>query len=265
IQGQLANQNVVIATGTDPNTPGNGDIFVQSSIRWRTDNSLTLSAYRNIDITTNGVKIVNDANGNLVLRADSTGRGQGTVVFEDGAQVDYLNSAGTVSIFYNPPSGYQHPFDFLCPPCSGDNGVKVRQSSQLMAYMLVNNANDLQSVNTDVTRPDAYALGRDINASSTANFKPLGTLNTIFDGQGYTISNLKNVDSTAPNVGLFSSIGSTGVVRNLNLTDVAVSALNSQFVGALAGTNAGTISNISATGIVQVGSGSTAGGWLDRI
>src|SRR5215510_7774949 len=102
IQGQLANQNVVIATGTDPNTPGNGDIFVQSSIRWRTDNSLTLSACRNIDITTNGVKIVNDANGNLVLRADSTGRGQGTVVFENGAQVDYLNSAGTVSIFYNP-------------------------------------------------------------------------------------------------------------------------------------------------------------------
>src|SRR4029453_8617957 len=130
--------------------------------------------------------------------------------------------------------------------------------------MLVNNASDLQSINTDVTRPDAYALGRDINASSIANFTPLGTLNTIFDGQGYTISNLKIVDSTAPNVGLFSSIGSTGVVRNLNLTDVAVSALNSQFVGALAGTNAGTISNISATGIVQVGSGSTAGGLVGQ-
>jgi hypothetical protein len=130
--------------------------------------------------------------------------------------------------------------------------------------MLVNNASDLQSINTDVTRPDAYALGRDINASSIANFTPLGTLNTIFDGQGYTISNLKIVDSTAPNVGLFSSIGSAGVVRNLNLTDVAVSALNSQFVGALAGTNAGTISNISATGIVQVGSGSTAGGLVGQ-
>src|SRR5262249_54053755 len=73
-------------------------------------------------------------------------------------------------------------FDFSCPPCSGDNGVKVRQSSQLTAYMLVNNASDLQSINTDVTRPDAYALGRDINASSIANFTPLGTLNTIFDG-----------------------------------------------------------------------------------
>src|SRR5262249_11318635 len=57
--------------------------------------------------------------------------------------------------------------------------------------MLVNNASDLQSINTDVTRPDAYALGRDINASSIANFTPLGTLNTIFEGQGYTISNLK--------------------------------------------------------------------------
>src|SRR5215475_11142733 len=265
IEAALATSNVVIATNNSTNPQGqNGDIFVKDSIRWSTDNSLTLSAYRNIDINTSGVKIVNDASGNLVLRADSTGTGQGTVVFENGAQVDYLKSAGTVSIFYNPPSGYQHPFDFSCPPCSGDNGVKVRQSSQLTAYMLVNNAGDLQSINTDVTRPDAYALGRDINASSIANFTPLGTLNTIFDGQGYTISNLKIVDSTAPNVGLFSSIGSAGVVRNLNLTDVAVSALNSQFVGALAGTNAGTISNISATGIVQVGSGSTAGGLVGQ-
>src|SRR5262249_50401209 len=92
---------------------------------------------------------------------------------------------------------------------------------------------------------------------------PIPNFTGLFDGQGQTIANL-TIASTAPNVGLFSSIGSTGAVRNLNLTDVAVSALNSQFVGALAGTNAGTISNISATGIVQVGSGSTAGGLVGQ-
>src|SRR5262249_4572146 len=139
--------------------------------------------------------------------------------------------------------------------------VKVRQSSQLTAYMLVNNATDLQNVSTNVG--GIYALGRDIDAGSIPNFAPIPNFTGLFDGQGQTIANL-TIASTTQNVGLFSSIGSAGVVRNLNLTDVAVSALNSQFVGALAGTNAGTISNISATGIVQVGSGSTAGGLVGQ-
>src|SRR5262249_62396446 len=56
-------------------------------------------------------------------------------------------------------------------------------------------------------------------------------------------------------------IGSTGVVRNVNVADVTVSGLGSQFVGVLAGTNAGTISNISATDVaVSVGANGKGGG-----
>src|SRR5262252_2533671 len=50
IQNQLAVQNVVIATNNNPQLTGNGDIFVNTSINWGTNNSLTLSAYRNINI-----------------------------------------------------------------------------------------------------------------------------------------------------------------------------------------------------------------------
>ena len=79
------------------------------------------------------------------------------------------------------------------------------------------------------------------------NFTPIPNFTGLFDGQGQTIANL-TIASTAENVGLFGSIGGAGVVRNLNLADVTVSGPGSQFVGTLAGTNAGTISNVSATG-----------------
>src|SRR5437660_2523556 len=144
IETALLTSNVVIATNNSSNPPGqNGDIFVNDSIRWSTDNSLTLTAYRNIDISTSGVKIVNLASGNLVLRADNTATGQGTIVFDHGAHVDYTGSAGTVSLFYNPTGSqttkYQNPTNFFCPPCPGGGGVFVNQPSQLTAYMLVNN------------------------------------------------------------------------------------------------------------------------------
>jgi filamentous hemagglutinin family protein len=263
IESALLTSNLVIATNNSSNPPGqNGDIFVNDSIRWSTDNSLTLTAYRNIDISTSGVKIVNLASGNLVLRADNTATGQGTIVFDHGAHVDYTGSAGTVSLFYNPTGSqttkYQNPTNFFCPPCPGGGGVFVNQPSQLTAYMLVNNATDLQNVSTNVG--GTYALGRNIDAGSIANFTPIQNFTGLLDGQGQTIANL-TIASTAQNVGLLGSIGSAGVVRNLNLADVTVSGLGSQFVGTLAGTNAGTISNVSATDVaVSVGSNGNGGG-----
>src|SRR5204863_9515157 len=45
IQNLLLSQSVVIATNNSPQIIGNGDIFVNASINWATNNSLTLSAY----------------------------------------------------------------------------------------------------------------------------------------------------------------------------------------------------------------------------
>ena len=78
IETQLATQNVVIAT--NPQLEGNGDIFaLGGSITWSSNNSLTLSAFRDINI--GAFTIQNTASGNLVLRADNTGSGTGTVNF----------------------------------------------------------------------------------------------------------------------------------------------------------------------------------------
>src|SRR5438105_3061185 len=106
IETALLTSNLVIATNNSTNPPGqNGDIFVNDSISWGTDNSLTLNAYRNIDIAANvTIANTNFASGNLVLRADSTGTGTGTVNFAQGTtpgRVDFSQSTGTVSIYYN--------------------------------------------------------------------------------------------------------------------------------------------------------------------
>src|SRR6266511_904328 len=256
---QLDPNNVVLSTlplGTSA-----GDIFVNANISWSTDNSLTLSAYHDI-LFMSGAKVTGTGAGNLVLRADNTGMGQGTIVFHSGGHVDYTQSTGTVSLFYNPsgsqPTKYQNPTNYFCPPCPGGGGVFVNQPSQLTAYMLVNNATDLQNVSTNVGA--TYALCRNIDAGSIANFTPIQNFTGLLDGQGQTIANV-TIASTAQNVGLFGSIGSAGVVRNLNLAHVTVSGLGSQFVGTLAGTNAGTISNVSASDVaVSVGSNGNGGG-----
>src|SRR6516225_4030593 len=257
---QLASNNVVLST--QPSGTHAGDIFVDAHVSWSTGNSLTLSAFHDI-LFVSGTQVTNTGAGNLVLRADNTGTGQGTVVFDSGGHVDYTHSTGTVSIFYNPGGSqttkYQNPTNYFCPPCPGGGGVFVQQSSQLTAYMLVNTAGDLDAVRTN--QSGTYALGTNITLDPNQPFTPIPNFTGLFDGQGQTIANL-TIASTTQNIGLFGTIASAGEVRNLNLTNVSVnSSVNSQLVGTLAGTNAGTISNVSAPGAVSsTGANSIVGG-----
>ena len=172
LNAALQSSNVIVTTG-GVGSPGSeiGDITLRNGahVVWSTGNSLTLSAFHDI-IFEPGSSISNGTNanpgaGNLILRADNSGIGSGTVVFPSNAQsgqVDFSHSTGAVSIYYNPstenPSQtkYQNPTDFSC--C-----VSVQQSSQLTAYMLVNNASDLQAVSTNLG--GTYALGRSFSAA----------------------------------------------------------------------------------------------------
>ena len=154
---QLVSNNVVLSTL--PSGTNAGDIFVDANISWSTGNSLTLSAYHDI-LFMSGSKVTSTGAGNLVLRADNTGTGQGTIVFDPGGHVDFTQSTGTVSLFYNPSGSqttkYQNPTNYFCPPCEGGGGVFVRQPSQLTAYMLVNTASDLDAVRTNRAAPTLW-------------------------------------------------------------------------------------------------------------
>src|SRR5262245_10788918 len=252
LQSLLAANNVNLTTAPGD---GNGNTTVAESVSWSEANSLTLSAFHNIAVNGN---ITNTGGAAVTLRADNTGTGSGTVSFGEGAKV---STAGAVSIFYN-PSSYASPNSYA---------GRVIGGGTLTAYMLVNTFQDLKNIGSNLS--GTYALGRDINAD---NMNPIGStampFTGILDGQGHTISNAiiaptgvdyyhgeyKHYHVADNNIGMFAAIGAGGVVRNLNLTDFKVSANPNvrgpgQFVGTLAGSNAGIISNVHVTNSTVTG------------
>ena len=131
----------------------------------------------------------------------------------------------------------------------------------------------LQGIGSAGMASKHFVLANDIDATGTANwnggagFVPIGAIGSSrftgsLDGQSWTIAGLTIAPTeTTPNVGLFGVIGSAGVVRYLNLTDINVSAgAGARAVGTLAGVNHGTITNIYVTG--NVDGGDAAGAWV---
>ncbi|PJC95336.1 hypothetical protein GQ37_028080, partial [Janthinobacterium sp. BJB1] len=132
----------------------------------------------------------------------------------------------------------------------------------------INSAHQLQLMAMNKTA--SYTLGSSFSAATTAangqdiwgttGFIPVGTAGSAFtgslDGTGHIISSLTIAKAGVNNVGLFGAIGSGGVVANVGLSGGSVTGGTN--VGALAGSNAGTISGSFATGGVT--STSTGGG-----
>jgi The GLUG motif len=139
--------------------------------------------------------------------------------------------------------------------------------------MLVNTAADLDAVRTNTAAHYALAQGRTtpLSVSSIPDFAPIPNFTGVFDGQGQTIANLTITpnDSTTSAIGLFGTIGSTGIVRKLNLSNVTVEAnpgVGSQWVGTVAGINAGQIIDVSASGQIngRAQANVTAGGLVGQ-
>ena len=255
LNNALISNNVVVATGMAPGF-NVGDIIVNAPIVWNTSTTLTLSAYRNIQINDTGLSgtIRNTGSGNLVLRADSTGIGIGTIVMNpstNSVRVDWLNSTGNVTVYYN-PSNYSSPTVFT----SGNGRFNLASSSQLQDFMLVNSIANLQGIAANTS--GRYALGSDINANGATMNGLTFTFQGVFDGLGHTISNLNIIGPSA-------LATNAGIIRNLNLTNFTVSAGgNNQFIGLLVGHNlsGGQIIDVDVSGTVNGGSfnGLVAGG-----
>ena len=233
------------------------DIAVNSPINWTSAATLSLNAYRNINLPQlSSPNIKNTGAGNLVLHANkegafAVGSGAGTItgMASDSVsnRIDWSASSGGVTTFYNPTS-YATPTDFT----SGNGRFLLAAPDQLTSYMLVNSSSELQNINQNLSAN--YALSKDIYAAGMS-FTPIGPVfNGQFDGLSHTISNLTVAPTTRDvfNIGLFGAIGPNGAVRNLTF-DHASAAANStaagslQFVGILAGTNNGLITNVNTT------------------
>jgi filamentous hemagglutinin family protein len=271
LQNLLANGNVVIATNNGSNHEGqNGDIFVNASVSWTGDTNLTLSAYHNININFSST-ISNTGAGNLILRANNTGNpgtAAGDVALSPGG-INFSGSTGTVSIYHNPLAGYSFPnYPYNYPTYVTTN---PSVSNQVRAYALVNDATEFAAIATNLA--GTYALGRSFSLTGFNGFAPGTTFTGSFDGNGglgtnYTLSNLTLSNAASP-IGLFPLIGSTGTVRNLNLTGVSITATEGpNIIGTVAGVSFGVISNVhAANGTVSGGtqSGIVAGGLVGQL
>ena len=238
IDNGLANGDVTIRTTASGNTvtgaaassganPGcNGDIVVAAPISWTSGQALTLDAYHSVQ-----VNAAVSGSGTNASGTNASGTGAGLVITtNDGG------SGGSLSF-------------------GGGGSVTLPTSGRLMVgghgYTLINN---LQAVGST----GFYALASDIAAGSVTPIglndgSPINFTGTL-EGLGHNITGLTINDSSHSNLGLFSVIGSGGVVRDLTLSGNVTAGSNVANVGLLAGTNRGVINNVGATARITFGS-----------
>jgi len=139
------------------------------------------------------------------------------------------------------------------------------------ATLEISTVDDLVNIKNNLARN--YILKNDLDLSSIADWAPIGTdaapFTGIFDGAGFTISNLKINQSGSSRLGLFG-VTSNANVKKLALTQVSV--IGSSDVGGLIGKASGTtVSQDFVTGRIEgndhVGAiiGGTTGGTLTTI
>ncbi len=97
---------------------------------------------------------------------------------------------------------------------------------------------------------ESYVLANDIDLSSVDKWTPIENFSGTLSGAGYKIINLK-VDSTNDeNIGLFGIL--KGTVEDLKIENASIGAKgNAGNAGIVAGTNQGTIKDVSVSGSVS--------------
>ena len=156
-----------------------------------------------------------------------------------------------------------------------NNGtVDTIDSARPITYIWVSDGDQLQAINNNGVNGLSYnyALKNDINASDVENYVAIGTgseFTGTFDGRGNRIIGLDTTKSSTgngnilTNAGIFSTVGTTGVVKNVNIYSGNFNGTYTS--GAVAGVNKGRIENVTGFGnTVEVIGGGIAGGIVGK-
>ncbi|MDD5285155.1 MAG: filamentous hemagglutinin N-terminal domain-containing protein, partial [Desulfuromonadaceae bacterium] len=244
LSSNLVGGNITILSSSGTQGGTAGDLNVNDAVTWSA-NTLTLTAARDINI-------------NAVMTASGT-----SVLALNPATANGADSAvpgGLVKVGLN-SSGFSGRVDF--PGRAGTGFLTIGGAG----YYVINSlgvegdatTTTLQGMKNN--RTDKYALGSNINASSTsvwnggAGFEPVGNspyaFSGAFDGLGHTISGLTINRPTTDYVGLFGWYVGANSIRNVGL--VGSSVIGNNNVGSLVGSlSSGTISNSFNAGNVNL-------------
>ncbi|MDE1939020.1 MAG: filamentous hemagglutinin N-terminal domain-containing protein [Alphaproteobacteria bacterium] len=157
------------ATGTSgpgtANSSGNGDIFISSALSWSTSATLTLDAYRSVDI--NALVTVTGAGGVKIITNDGGGGG------------DY--SFGLTS------AGFTGSLNF-----TGGSGSGANLTINSTPYTILYSLSDLSGINTSANLSGNYALAGNLDDAGAA-WTPLGT-----DGAGTLLNSGHGLPAPSP-------------------------------------------------------------------
>ena len=118
----------------------------------------------------------------------------------------------------------------------------------------IRNAEDLMEL-SESCKYDAYSrdktvlLDNDIDLTG-ATFTPIPTFGGVFNGQGHQISGL-SLSGDGAHMGLFRYVQAGGTVQDLTVTGTVDSAGTLTEIGAIVGTNMGTVTGCTFSGSIS--------------
>ena len=172
-------------------------------------------------------------------------------------EIRYLEELDAIR--YQPDgSGYKATAntDKITTGCPLVNGVEQCRGYELINDLDFNKNESYRALDPSLLK-NSWTVS-DFTDASDSGWQPIGRFDAVFDGNGYTISNMqinRSVGNTS-NIGLFSNMGSDGKVRNLGLIDPAIKGLvGIKNVGGIAGAieRGSVIMNSHVVGDVSAG------------
>lgn len=259
LENELGMTNVTVETTGSGSGGGSGDIYVANNINWSNDNSLTISAFRNLYLN---AQIVNTTgNGALTLIANNA-IGGGPYDIGSGVGIVYQNASNSIDV-KGPVTIYSNALNsgYGFTPYTNEYAGNTPT-----LWLWVNDAFDLQDLSTATSQwSDKFALNDNIYDAGTLA-STIGTsshpFSGTFNGNGYTINDLYIDLPSSNDVGLFGDL--TGTVAYLNLTNANIHGDNE--VGALAGyiSGGGGLYDDTTSGEVY-GAGDNIGGMAGEL
>ncbi len=242
---KLASNNVEIKTVNDSGSE-DGDIFVNDTVSWDAGTTLTLNAYRDIEIN-NAIT----ASAGKVALYYGQGSANGTI---DGTEAAYT---------INMADGYKSGSGKINLSAGQNFSTKLGSDGAVKTYTVITALGDAGDENKDTTNSlqglaysgkltGNYVLGTDIAAGDTsgwnsgAGFASIGNdtnkFTGTFDGLGHTIDSLTINRQATDYVGLFGYT-SGAAVSNVGLVGGSITGEN--YVGGLVGEQVSEASNVS--------------------
>ncbi|MCV2359152.1 YDG domain-containing protein [Paucibacter sp. TC2R-5] len=247
----LASSNVSLLSSAGTGN-GAGNLNINDAVTWSANTRLTLTASN--DVNVNASITAKGADAGLSIQANTANgadvaSGNGSFKLGKGASINLPNvSASSTTALIIGNTSY-----------TVINSLGTAGDGSTLS---------LQGINGGLA--GNYALGSDINAAATSNwnggagFAPIGdAVNPFsgnFNGLGHSISGMTLKRPSTNRVGLFGYVESSGTLSNVSLVGGSISG--GSFVGALAGFNAGTVKQVSASGVVTGSAGSISVGGL---